>query len=136
MVREPSEVRGLAIASGERGKRAPMQREPAIWRGSVLDRQPDKLVPESDLRPDGSHDPRLQALLQAVDQLASEDLQQPKIDLAGHDGDRIQQSSRWAVQAGRACQYRVADRLGDPCATGREHFGDEERITPVRRCSS
>ena len=106
-----------------------MQRKPAIWRDSVLDRQPGKLMPESDLRPDGSHDPRLQALLQAVEQPAGEDLQQPKIDLAGHDGDRVQQSSRWAVQAGRARQYRVADRLGNPCATGREHFGDKERIT-------
>jgi hypothetical protein len=85
-------------------------------------------VAEGHVRAARDQHARGQALVDAVDDVASEHIQQPGLDVSGHDRDRFEQPPRRTREARRASEHRVAHRLGDRLAGGGERLDDEERV--------
>jgi hypothetical protein len=126
------EIRAVAAAGREGGERPAMQRQPVSGRDRLLDREARQLMPEVDVRMAGDEHARGQALVNTLDEIAGKRLQQPQRHVPGDDRDSLEQSARRRGQAGGARENRVAHRLGDTLAAGREDLGDEERVAGRR----
>ena len=79
--------------------------------------------------PGRSEHPRAQADLQSLELRPLERLEEPQLGLRRCDRGGLQQAHRRRRHTRGASEHRVADRRGNRrSATGRQHFGDEERI--------
>jgi hypothetical protein len=125
VVREPR-LLGVAAARAQRLQRRPVQREPAVRRDRLVDRQSRQLVPELDVRRPGDQHPR--GFVDAIGELAGERFEQPQLDGPGDDCHRVEQPARRLGQPRRPADHGVAHRVGDPLATGRQRLDDEERV--------
>ena len=91
-MREVCKIGDLGLRQGI--NRGAMKYEAAVRRDRVLYRQARQLVAERDVRRACDQHAAGQAFIDSVSQLAGERLQEPRLDLAGNDGGRVQQPGR------------------------------------------
>jgi hypothetical protein len=125
---QAGQVRRPGVARLEGRQHGAVQRDPAMRRDRLLDREARQLVPEGHAPPPLDQYPRTQALLERVDMVAGRCGHQPRLDGPGHHRDGLEEPARRTRQADRACEDRVADRGRDLRASRRQHLGDVERV--------
>jgi len=117
---QPGQVGCSKLGPTERRQRATVQRDRAIRRQRVLDREPGQLVSEHDPVGLGAQDAGAQALFESTEPPVGHRLQQPHLDALRDHRDGVEQIPRGGAQPSDACEHRVADRSRDDLASRRE----------------
>jgi hypothetical protein len=106
-----------------------MERDSTLGRQRLLDREPGKLVPETNVVLAGNQHPRGEAFVEAAGAVPDERVEQPQGRPRRRDGDCVERGSSGPGQSRGAREHCVLDRRRNRVVARREHLGDEERVS-------